>query len=149
MNIYKLTIDEHIEYEFKNTTICFYHTKEEMETARDRYRLEHIRDGKWIPNISSIDFYEEEVSFEDLKDEMTVKQLEELFNTVVSVNDSGELVVNKVEMTKDRAIEILSEELHHTNEHLRFADKAPEYYEEMNDLSNALTIAIDCIKETL
>lgn len=83
MNIYKLTIDEYIEYEFKNTTVCFYRTKEEMETTRDRYRLEHIRDGKWIPNISSINFTEEEISFDDAKCDMTIDQFEDLFDIYV------------------------------------------------------------------
>lgn len=83
MNIYKLTIDEYIEHEFKNTTICFYRTKEEMGQDRDLYKLKHIRDGKWIPNITSVDFTEEEINFEDAKDDMTIAQFEELFDTVV------------------------------------------------------------------
>lgn len=83
MNIYKLTIDEYIEHEFKNTIICFYRTKEEMEHDHDLYKLKHTRDGKWIPNITSVDFDFEELDFDDAKDEMTITQFEELFDTYV------------------------------------------------------------------
>lgn len=83
MNVYKLTIEETIEYEFTTKYIHFYLNEEDMKNAHDRYRLEHIRDGKWIPNITSIDFTEEEISFEDAKSEMNIEQFEDLFDTYV------------------------------------------------------------------
>ena len=84
MNVYKLTIEETIEYEFTTKCVHFYLTKDAMKNARDTYRLDNTKDGKWIPNISSIDFTEEEISFDDAKCDMTIDQFEDLFDTYVA-----------------------------------------------------------------
>lgn len=84
MTIYKLTIETTIEYEYEEIKIRFYLTKEDMKKDIEKIKTRHTnKDGSWIPNISSMRFYEEEVSFEDTKDEMTIAQYEELFNTTI------------------------------------------------------------------
>ena len=149
MMVYKLTVSKTIEFELTITDNYYYLTEEDMNNARDRYRLENIRDGKLIQNISSISFDEDRISFDDAKDEMTVQQLEEMFNMKVSVSDFGELVMNNIKMTKDRAIEILSEELHDAKYLQGLSDSNSPNYTEDQELVDALTIAIDCIKGTL
>lgn len=49
-------------------------------------------------------------------------------------------------MDKEKAIEILSDELKHTKQHMEFRGKAPEYYQEMADIAEALQMAIDALK---
>lgn len=83
MNIYKLTVTKFIEYEYEEVETHFYRTKDDMEQDRLAIEESNKRDGKWIPNITSVDFDFEELDFEDAKDEMTIAQFEELFDTVV------------------------------------------------------------------
>jgi dynactin complex subunit len=50
-------------------------------------------------------------------------------------------------MTNEEAIKILKEELDHTEQHLNFKNKAPEYYEELGAYCDAVRIAINALKE--
>jgi hypothetical protein len=83
MNLYKMTVTQFIEHEYEIVNKYFYRTESEMQ--HDKFEIERIykRDGKWIPNITSVDFDFEEIDFEDAKDEMTIAQFEDLFDTVV------------------------------------------------------------------
>lgn len=83
MNVCKLTVTKFIEYEYEQVEVHFYRTKDEMEQDRLAIEASNKRDGKWIPNITSVDFDFEEIDFEDAKDEMTIAQFEDLFDTVV------------------------------------------------------------------
>ena len=83
MNVYKLTIEETIEYEYSATTIGYYLTKDEVTAAIAEYKKSHTKDGKWVPNISSVNFDEKKISFDDAKSEMTIEQFEDLFDTYV------------------------------------------------------------------
>ena len=77
-------IETLIEYEFDERETCFFLTPEDRTAYRETYLKEHTReDCKYIPNINSIDFYEREYDFSDVKDEMTVEQFESLFHTNV------------------------------------------------------------------
>ena len=49
-------------------------------------------------------------------------------------------------MTPQKAIKILSEELHHSCFHLNESGKAPQFYKEMGDYCEALLYAIRCIQ---
>lgn len=49
-------------------------------------------------------------------------------------------------MTMPEAIMILKEELHHTEQHLQFKDKSPAYYKELQDIADALKIALECME---
>ena len=54
----------------------------------------------------------------------------------------------KTEITIEKAIDILSEEMRHTAFHyLNDKGKAPEYYQEMGDYWDALQMAIDALKK--
>ena len=83
MTVYKLTIEETIEYEYSATTIGYYLNKDEVKVAIAEYKKSHTKDDKWIPNISSVNFDEGEISFDDAKSEMTIEQFEDLFDTYV------------------------------------------------------------------
>ena len=48
-------------------------------------------------------------------------------------------------MTNEKAIEILTLELWHTESHIRIEGKASEYYEELSQIAEALKIGIDAI----
>lgn len=50
-------------------------------------------------------------------------------------------------MTIARAKMILKEELDHTEQHLQFKDKSPEYYKELQDIADALKIALKCMED--
>jgi len=52
-------------------------------------------------------------------------------------------------MTKEQAITVLSEELHHVSCHLKYKGKAPEYYEEMKDIHDALELAIKSLQANI
>lgn len=83
MDVYKLTIEETIEYEYSATTIGYYLTKDEVTEAIAEYKKSHTKDGKWIPNVSSVNFDDKEISFDDAKCDMTIEQFENLFDTYV------------------------------------------------------------------
>lgn len=48
-------------------------------------------------------------------------------------------------MTNKEAIEILTEELHHTEQHLTAKDKAPDYYEELGNYCESVRMAINAL----
>ena len=50
-------------------------------------------------------------------------------------------------MNNKEAIEILTEELHHTEHHLTAKNKAPDYYEELGKYCEAVRIAINALNE--
>jgi hypothetical protein len=83
MILYKLTVTKFIEYEYEEVETHFYRTESEMQQDCLAIEENNKRDGKWIPNITSVDFDSEEIDFEDAKDEMTITQFEDLFDTVV------------------------------------------------------------------
>lgn len=49
-------------------------------------------------------------------------------------------------MNRERAIEILNDELQHNKIHLQEKGKAPEYYKELGDICEALELAIKELK---
>ena len=49
-------------------------------------------------------------------------------------------------MTNKEAIEVLREELHHTEFHLKDKNKAPEFYEEMGKYCEAVRMAIKSLE---
>lgn len=49
-------------------------------------------------------------------------------------------------MTNKEAIEILTEELHHTEQHLTAKNKAPDYYEELGNYCEAVRMSIKALK---
>lgn len=79
--IYRLRIEQIIEYEYEHVWYKFYLTEEDMKKDREQIEKSNKRpDGSWIPNITSMYFEEDETTFEDAKNEMTISQFEELFN---------------------------------------------------------------------
>lgn len=78
---------------WENTENYFFKTKDEAEAFKGQYEKEHTKDdGSYIPNISSIAYYFEENDFNNLKDEMTISDYENLFNTKLKPN--GKLSVD-------------------------------------------------------
>lgn len=51
-------------------------------------------------------------------------------------------------MDSKEAIKVLMAELEHTEQHLEFEGKAPEYYEELQEIADALNYAIASIDRT-
>ena len=86
MKIYILDIEKTIEYEFDKEETCFFLTPEDRANFREAYLKSHTReDGSYIPNITSMRFYEREYEFADIKDEMSVEQFENLFGVNVDI----------------------------------------------------------------
>ena len=52
------------------------------------------------------------------------------------------------EMTSERVIELLKEDLNHTKQHLNCVGKAPEFYDEMKEWCEALKLAIKSLERT-
>lgn len=52
-------------------------------------------------------------------------------------------------MRISEAIKILQAEKEHTQHHLQYKDKAPEYYKEMQKYCDALTLAIGALENTV
>lgn len=66
----------------------FFKTKEEAEAFKEQYdRINTKSDGSYIPTISSIDYYFEENDFNNLKNEMTIANYENLFDTKLKPNN--------------------------------------------------------------
>lgn len=87
MIIWKLEI-EITGDDWENTEKYFFKTIEETKAFQEKYEKEHTKDdGSYIPTISSIEYYFEENDFNNLKDEMTILDYENLFNTKLKPNN--------------------------------------------------------------
>ena len=87
MIICKLQIDIFGD-DWENTEKYFFKTNDEAKAVTELYEKEHTQDtGSYIPTISSIDYYFEENDFNNLKDEMTILDYENLFNTKLKPNN--------------------------------------------------------------
>ena len=86
MIIWKLEINIQGD-DWENTEKHFFKTNDEAKVFKELYEKEHTKnDGSYIPNISSIAYYFEENDFNNLKDEMTISDYENLFNTKLKPN---------------------------------------------------------------
>ena len=86
MIIWKLEIDIQGD-DWENTEKYFFKTIEETKAFQEKYEKGHTKDdGSYIPTISSITYYFEENDFNNLKDEMTILDYENLFNTKLKPN---------------------------------------------------------------
>lgn len=84
MNYYRLGIYKQIEYEYEHEEVHFFKTKQEAENYKNEYDEYHKKeDGSYIPNIDFIDYDIDEVSYEKMKEEITVSQFERMFNVVL------------------------------------------------------------------
>ena len=97
MTIYILRIKTLIEYEFEECENFYFLSAEARAQFREEYIIQHTRDGKWIPNINSIDFEEDEGDLSYVKDEMTLEQFEALFEVEVDtfINKDKYISCNK------------------------------------------------------
>ena len=84
MNYYRLGIYMQIEYEYMENEIYFFRTAQEAEDFKNEYDGNHKRkDGSYTPNINFIEYDIDEVSYEEMKEEITVSQFEKMFNVVL------------------------------------------------------------------
>lgn len=84
MKYYRLGIYMQIEYEYTREETHFFKTAQEAEDFKNEYDKEHKReDGSYIPNIDFIDYDIDKVSYEEMKEEITVSQFEKMFNVVL------------------------------------------------------------------
>ncbi len=82
--LYKLEYYVEIENEYQNRWCEFFLNKEDLEKEKERFLKKNTReDGSYIPNITMIEFEEEEVTFEQAKCDLTLFQFENLFNVVI------------------------------------------------------------------
>lgn len=84
MKYYRLGIYMQIEYEYTEEEIYFFRTAQEAKDFKNEYDEDHRReDGSYIPNIDFIEYDIDEVSYEEMKKEITVSQFEKMFNVVL------------------------------------------------------------------
>ena len=82
--------------DWENTEKYFFKTIDEAKAFQEKYEKGHTKDdGSYIPTISSIEYYVEENDFNNLKDEMTILDYENLFNTKLKPN--GKLSIDDLE----------------------------------------------------
>lgn len=81
LSVYKIFEDADVDsYE----EIYFFKTKQEAEDFKNEYDEERKRnDGSYCRGIHSIYYDIDEVSYEEMKEEITVSQFEEIFNVVL------------------------------------------------------------------
>lgn len=95
MIIWKLEINIQGD-DWEDTGNYFFKTKDEAEAFKTQYdRVNTNPDGSYVPTISSIEYYFEENDFNNLKNEMTILDYENLFNTKLKPN--GKLSVDDLE----------------------------------------------------
>ena len=95
MIIWKLEINIQGD-DWENIENYFFKTGDEAKAFKERYEKEHTKDdGSYIPTISSIEYYFEENDFNNLKNEMTILDYENLFNTKLKPN--GKLSIDDLE----------------------------------------------------
>lgn len=85
MLIYKLEI-EITGNDWERTEYYFFKSYDEREEFKKKYKK-----GEYIPTISSIHCFDEDTVYERIKDEMTISQYEDLFNTNLKANNKLEL----------------------------------------------------------
>ena len=99
MIICKLQIDIFGD-DWERTENYFFKTQDEAKAFKEQYERANTKDdGSYIPTICSIDYYFEENDFNNLKNEMTISQYEDLFNTNLKANNKLELEDLETEMT--------------------------------------------------
>lgn len=98
MLIYKLEV-EITGDDWERTEFYFFKSYDEREEFKKEYEKEHTKNGEYIPTISSINYYDEDTVYEQVKYEMTIGQYEKLFNTNLKANNKLELEDLKTGMT--------------------------------------------------
>lgn len=87
MNVYCLYVTETIEYEYENTEKYFFFEQNDIDNFKEEYLKKHKRsDGKFIPNITSIDFEQELLSLNKLKQVATIADIEELTGFTIDIS---------------------------------------------------------------
>lgn len=91
MLIYKLEVDITGD-DWEREELYFFKSYDERENFKKKHKEEHHnKNGEFIPTISSIDYYDEDTVYEQVKNEMTIEQYEDMFNTTLNVNNKLEL----------------------------------------------------------
>lgn len=98
MLIYKLEV-EITGDDWERTEFYFFKSYDEREKFKNKYKKDHTKNGEYIPNITSICYWEEDNVYENIKSEMTINQYEDLFNTNLKANNKLELEELETGMT--------------------------------------------------
>lgn len=98
MLIYKLEV-EITGDDWERTEFYFFKSYDEREEFKNKYKKDHTKNGEYIPNITSICYWEEDNVYENIKSEMTINQYEDLFNTNLKANNKLELEELETGMT--------------------------------------------------
>lgn len=84
MKYYRLGIYMQIEYEYTQEETHFFKTAQEAEDFKNEYDKNNKRGGSYIPNIDFIEYDIDEVSYEEMKEEITVSEFERMFDIVIT-----------------------------------------------------------------
>ena len=85
--IYQLCIEQTIEYEYDSQRFEYALTEDDANKRKEQIILDNKRDGKWIPNITSLNVDINECNTKDILDEITIEQFEQLFDIKFNVGD--------------------------------------------------------------
>ena len=85
--VYCLYVTKTIEYEYEDTEKYFFFTQEQVDDFKDEFVKKNKRpDGRFIPNITRIDFVQELLSLDELKYVATIADIEELTGFVIDIS---------------------------------------------------------------
>ena len=85
--VYCLYVTTTIEYEYENMEKYFFFTQEQVDDFKEEYLKKNKRpDGRFIPNITSVDFEQELLSLSELKHVATVSDIEEMTGFVIDIS---------------------------------------------------------------
>lgn len=77
-----------IEYEFEREQSFYFLTEKEANEFLEGLKKIYIKeDGRYLPNYTHIEFDIDTISFDQLKREATVEEIEELFGINVKLED--------------------------------------------------------------
>jgi hypothetical protein len=87
MNVYCLYVTKTIEYEYENTDKYFFFEQKDVDDFKEEYLKKNKRsDGSFIPNITSIDFEQDLLSLNELKEVATIADIEELTGFTIDIS---------------------------------------------------------------
>lgn len=85
--VYCLYVTTTIEYEYEDTEKYFFFTQEQVDNFKKEFLKKNKRsDGRFIPNITSIDFEQELLNLNELKNVATIADIEELTGFIIDIS---------------------------------------------------------------
>ena len=93
-----------IEYEYSDDQCYYFLTEKEASKCLEKLKRTYIReDGSYLPSYNYIEFNMKEISYEELKEEITANEFEELFGIDISLEaiKKGNIMIKEIIETNE------------------------------------------------